>query len=102
MPCVDDELLLLDDRAVGRDTFGLRSLRPFEGDRAEKRCCECVVCGWSCWAPEFIDVTELVDDLRRPPNESDSRFLRGIVVPFVVAELAVAADTWRGTREDVV
>ena len=93
---------MLDDRAVGSETFGLSSLRPFDGDKTEMRCCECVDCGWSCWAPEFIDVTELVDDLRRPLNESDSRFLHGIVVPFVVAELAVAADTWRGTREDVV
>ena len=42
-----------------------------------------------------VDATELVDDLRRPANESDSRFLRGIVVPF-------AADAWRGTREDDV
>ena len=92
---------MLDDRAVGSETFGLSSLRPFDGDRAEKRCCECVVGGWSCWAPEFIDVTELVEDLRRPPNESDSRFLRGIVVPFVVV-VALVADTWRGTREDVV
>ena len=34
---VDDALLILDDRAVGRDTLGLRSLRPFEGDSAENR-----------------------------------------------------------------
>ena len=31
---VDEEL---DDRAVGRDILGLRSLRPLEGERAEKR-----------------------------------------------------------------
>ena len=38
-----------------------------------------------------------MDDLRRPANDSDSRFFRGIVVPF-----AAGADTWRGTREDDV
>ena len=42
----------------------------------------------------MVDATELVDALRSP-NDRDSRFLRGIVVPF-------GADTWRGTREDVV
>lgn len=42
----------------------------------------------------MVDATELVDDFRRP-NDIDSRFLRGIVVPFV-------ADTCRGTREDEV
>ena len=31
---VDDEL---EERAVERDTLGLRSLRPLEGDKAEKR-----------------------------------------------------------------
>ena len=48
-------------------------------------------------AAEAVDATELVDDLRRPANDSDSRFFRGIVVPF-----AAGADTWRGTREDDV
>lgn len=54
------------------------------------------VADW-CWAPEFVDVTELVDDLRRPPNESDWRFLRGIVVLFTFE-----ADICRGTREEDV
>lgn len=44
-----------------------------------------------------MDATELVEDLRRP-KDMDSRFLRGIVVPFVVEFV----ETWRGTREDVV
>ena len=98
MLAVEDELF--EDRAVGSETLGLSNLRPFEGDRAEKRWCECVVgcCGWS-WAPELVDATELVDDLRSPPNDIDSRLLRGIVDPFVAA---FVADTCRGTREDEV
>ncbi len=32
---VDDELF--DERAVGKDTLGLSSFRPFEGDKAENR-----------------------------------------------------------------
>ena len=93
---VDEELF--DDRAVGSETLGLSSLRPFEGERAENRWCECDdACGCSC-AAELVDATELVEDLRRP-NESDSRFLRGIVLPFAVA---FVADVCRGTREEEV
>lgn len=46
----------------------------------------------------MVDATEPVDALRSP-NDNESRFLRGIVDPFAIE---FGADTWRGTREDVV
>ena len=38
-----------------------------------------------------------MDDFRRPPNEIESRFFRGIAASFVLG-----AETCRGTREDDV
>jgi hypothetical protein len=52
---------------VERDILGLSSLRPFEGERAENRCCD------SLGATDEIDATEPVEDLRSPVSETESR-----------------------------
>jgi len=63
-----------------RETFGLRSLRPFDGERAENRCDDDWVWGASLGATELSEATEPVDDLRRPPKDIESRLpFRGIL-----------------------
>jgi hypothetical protein len=76
-----------------RETFGLRSLRPLDGERAENRCDDVWVGGGSLGATELSEATEPVEDLRRP-NDMDSRLpLRGIL------DDEVELMTWRGTRD---
>ena len=80
-----------------RETFGLRSLRPLDGDRAENRCDDVWVDVWvegaSLGATELSEATEPVEDLRRPPKDMESRLpLRGILDDEV--ELLT-----RGTRD---
>jgi hypothetical protein len=63
-----------------RETFGLRSLRPLDGERAENRWDVVCVEGASLGATELSEATEPVEDLRRPPKDMDSRLpLRGIL-----------------------
>jgi hypothetical protein len=84
----------LEEREWVRATFGLSNLRPFDGERAEKRYDDVCVGAASLGATELSEATEPVDDLRRPPNDMDSRLpLRGILDDDV--ELM----TWRATRE---
>lgn len=92
----DAELL-----AVDSAIFGLRSLRPFDGDRAENLwlCAAGAGSFWDAAAAVVMDATEPVDDLRRPLKEMDSRFLR-VVRPLIVDELE--PDTCRGTRDVAV
>jgi hypothetical protein len=75
----------LDERALGREIFGVSNLSPLEGERAENRWWE------DSLAAEGvdIDVTELADALRSPVNETESRFpLRCRILP----ELEVVVD----------
>lgn len=84
----------LEEREWVRATFGLSNLRPFDGERAEKRCDDVCVGAASLGATELSEATEPVDDLRRPPKDMDSRLpLRGILDDDV--ELM----TWRATRD---
>ena len=84
----------LEEREWVRATFGLSSLRPFDGERAEKRCDDVWVGAASLGATELSEATEPVDDLRRPPKDMDSRLpLRGILDDDV--ELM----SWRATRD---
>ena len=77
-----------------RETFGLRSLRPLDGERAENRWDDACVEGASLGATELSEATEPVEDLRRPPKDMDSRLpLRGIL------DDEVELMTWRGTRD---
>lgn len=67
-----------------RETFGLRSLRPLDGERAENRCDDVWVDVWvegaSLGATELSEATEPVEDLRRPPKDMESRLpLRGML-----------------------
>jgi len=72
-------------------------LRPFDGERAEKRCDVVWVEGASLGATELSEATEPVEDLRRPPKDMDSRLpLRGML------DVEVELDTWRGTRDAVL
>jgi len=79
-----------------RETFGLRSLSPLDGERAENRCDDVWVDAWvegaSLGATELSEATEPVEDLRRPPKDMESRPLRGILDDEV--ELLT-----RGTRD---
>lgn len=101
----------MDDLAVGKDIFGLSSLSPFDGDRAEKRWwCDVVGAVASLCATDEMDATEPVDGLRRVANDMDSRFFLGMP-PVAAAGVTVAAavtvddvveavlEAWRGTRE---
>ena len=83
----------LDEREWVRATFGLSSLRPFDGERAEKRCDDVCAGAASLGATELSEATEPVDDLRRPPKDMDSLPLRGILDEDVVLM------TWRATRD---
>jgi hypothetical protein len=83
-----DELADVWCRALDREIFGVRSLSPFDGDRAAKRLWLWVSLG----AAEDKEVTELVDALRRPVKDIDSRFFR--------VDVATGAETWRGTRDE--
>lgn len=66
-----------DVRAADNETLGESNLRPFDGERAEKRWCD--VEGASCVAVVVIEATEPCDVLRRPAKDIDSRLaLRGI------------------------
>ena len=72
-------------------------MRPFDGDRAEKRCDTVWVEGASLGATELSEATEPVEDLRRPPKDIESRLpLRGML------DVEVELDTWRGTRDAVL
>lgn len=69
------ELLLFEDRAE-RESFGVSSFKPFDGDNAENLW-ECVVSLGG--ATEAVEATEPVDDLRRALKETESRLdFRGI------------------------
>lgn len=83
----------LDER--GREILGLRSLRPFDGERAEKRWCEDDDDSVGAWDVE-AEATDDVDDLRKPLNDMDSRF------DFLgrMLEDADPLTDWRGTRDD--
>ena len=82
----------LEERECVRETFGLRSLRPFDGERAENLCDVVWVEGASLGATELSEATEPVEDLRRPPKDMESR------VPFRgILDEAVELMTWRGT-----
>ena len=81
-------------RVVASEILGLSSLRPFDGDSAEKRwLCAGGGASFEAWV---MDATEPVDDLRRPLNEIDSRFFR-VLSPLTVEELD--PEIWRGTRD---
>lgn len=89
----DDEPIAL--RVVASEILGLSSLRPLDGESAEKRWL-CAGGGASFAWFVVMDATEPVDDLRRPLNEIDSRFLR-VLSPLTVEELD--PEIWRGTRD---
>lgn len=75
------------------ETFGLRSLRPLDGESAENRCDDVWVEGASLGATELSEATEPVEDLRRPPKDMESRLpLRGMLDEVELL-------TWRGTRD---
>lgn len=87
-------LLACEERADDREIFGLRSLSPLDGESAENRWCEVEVSLELAAAAVDIEVAEAVDDFRSP-NDSDSLFLRGRILP----DAEVLADICRGTRE---
>lgn len=89
----------LETRAEESPILGLSNLSPRDGESAEKRWCG--VDSRTGAAVAEDEPTELVDDLRRPVNEIESRFdLR--VRTLDDAEAAVAVDC-RGTRDvDIV
>lgn len=64
--CVAEELGIL---AAESETFGDKSFRPFEGDKAENLWWDVLVS-----AGMLNDVTELVDAFLRPDNDKDSLF----------------------------
>lgn len=74
--------------------MGARSFSPFEGESTENR-------WWDVEGSVFVagvesEVTELVDDLRKPINETESRLLlRGTAVPTV----GTGPEDCRGARE---
>lgn len=77
------------------EIFGFNSFRLFEGDKAENLEYD-VDCEWdSLTAVDEIDAADPVDVLRRPANDSESRF------PFLdrMLEVDAAFETWRGTLD---
>lgn len=78
-----------------REDFGPRSFRPLEGESAENRDAP----GSACVDGVERELTELVDVLRKPMNETDSLvLLRGTAVVEAVAEVM----DWRGALETEV
>jgi hypothetical protein len=77
---------------VDREDFGPSSFKPLEGESAENR-----EDPGSAWVDGVErELTELVDVLRKPINETDSLvLLRGTVVVATVAEVM----DWRGALE---
>lgn len=95
VPATPWEVLAFKERAVDKEIFGLRSLRPFDGDKAENRWCED-----EDSFPTVASVeAEATDGLRKPVKEMDSLLLlRGKMLPVAEA----LADICRGTRGAVV
>lgn len=77
-------------RAAAPELLGPRSLSPFDGERAEKRC---DVVSFDPVAGALMEATEPVEDFRRPMKETESRLL-------LRKKLPVDATTdCRGTRD---
>ena len=87
--CEAEELGIL---AAESETFGDKSLRPFEGDRAENLWWDVLVS-----AGTLNDVTELVDPFLRPVNDKDSLFAFRVTDATRLEDEEVV--DWRGTRD---